>query len=1038
MDPNRVCPNCLREMPQKGGKCPFCGYEEGTQELSARCLPPYTVLQGRYFIGTVIGEGGFGITYRGWDLVDNRKVAIKEYFPTGLVTRDTSHGGDNTVQSISGQMREQYQSGLQKYENEAKCLMRLRGLPGIVNILDFFHENSTAYIVMEFLEGMTMREYLVRNQGCLPEKKALEMMKPLMYSLDSIHRAGIVHRDISPDNIIVQPDGKLKLIDFGAARQSTGNQTQSLTVVLKHGYAPEEQYRSRGRQGPFTDVYAISATLYKILTGVTPVDSMSRMFEDELKPLHQFPNKISSQTCVAIAKGMEVRASERFQSISELAAALYEKKPVVLSGGTSIRKENKSRRMIAWILGGAAAFAVLIGSVLLMTQPLTQNDSRGLSELENTTVAADEPIDSQESTETPAPVVSADPTGMLEKDAKSKLEADGFTVGVKYTPSDSAHAGKVLSWEKTSGTSVELHIGELTEFSFDEQNGEVTITGYNGDKTVLSVPETINELPVAAIGENAFSEDGIGANGLQQITLPEGLRTIGVGAFSNCIYLTSVKLPSTITDIRESAFWSCSAMELSSLPQSLETVGDYAFQYCYNLKAIDLPDGCRTVGEEAFEGCLGVRQITLPASLTEIGSGAFTGCPNASVRVTAGSYAEEYMSRGDMEYTYQDGDPAVEEPTLSKSPDTGTKAVPNVVGQNQTNAQNTLKDNGFAVAVSETYSDTVTSGNVISQTPAAESSQAKGATVSIVVSKGKNEVEKLSVNSFPTQMSYTAGDTLSTAGLSLTATYSDGSTQVIDSGITCSPTTLNTAGTQAVTVTYEGKTTSFNVTVSAPIVSGKCETNAKWQLVGGVLTISGTGEVSSAPWCDEYNAKIEKIVFESGITRVEYNVFAFGRYGRLIEVVIPDTVDFFAENSFASTYSLQKYTVSEKNQTYTSVDGVLFTKDKKALIRYPAGKTTNEYTVPYGTERIGFDAFCPAPDIKIILPDTLKRIEVMAFHRAKAKGIRIPKSVEYIGEAAFYGWTSEQTIYIEGRSEAPDSWDPNWNEDCDATIIWEG
>ena len=381
MDPNRVCPSCLREMPQKGGECPFCGYKKGTQELRVRCLPPYTVLHGRYFIGTVIGEGGFGITYRGLDLVENRKVAIKEFFPAGLVTRDTSRGGDNTVQSISGEMRDQYQSGLQKYENEARCLMKLRGLPGIVNMLDFFHENSTAYIVMEFLEGMTMREYLVRNQGCMSEQMALELMKPLMYSLDSIHRAGIVHRDISPDNIIVQPNGKLKLIDFGAARQSTGHQTQSLTVVLKHGYAPEEQYRSRGKQGPFTDVYAISATLYKLLTGVTPVDSMSRMFEDELKPLHQFPNRISSRTCVAITKGMAVRAQDRFQTISELAAALYEKRPVTMAGGTSAPTKNTKEKSLTRIaIGGLAFLSLTLLFVILFSGLSNKRDSRSVAD----------------------------------------------------------------------------------------------------------------------------------------------------------------------------------------------------------------------------------------------------------------------------------------------------------------------------------------------------------------------------------------------------------------------------------------------------------------------------------------------------------------------------------------------------------------------------------------------------------------------------------------------------------------------------------
>ena len=633
IDPNRLCPNCLQEMPTKGGRCPVCGYTEQTQEVSPRCMPPYTILAGRYFVGTVLGEGGFGITYKGWDLQNNTKVAIKEYFPAGLVTRDTSHGGANTVQSISGQMRTHYQAGLQKYENEARCLMDLKGTAGIVNILNFFHENATAYIIMEFIEGMTLRDYLSLNGGSLSEQKVLEMFRPLMYSLDAVHRAGIVHRDISPDNILVQPDGGLKLIDFGAARQSTGSATQSMTVILKHGYAPEEQYRSRSKQGPFTDVYAISATLYKVLTGITPVDSMSRLFEDELTPLEQLPHRISPKTCGAVKKGMGIRAEDRFRTMSELAAALYDKEVTVEPTlAMPVVKRKHSGRMLM-LIGAAALLCVLIvGSISLLVGP-GQNDSELLASAAQLNV----------------PELS----GKTEEDARALLTSLGVAVEVEYAAADGAHAGRVLSWSMTSPESVRLVVGELTSFIFEENEDGLTITGYSGEDVVLQFPQTINGIQVTEIGEYAMMEDGMEMNGIEQISLPDGLLRIGEGAFSGCSYLKSLKLPDTMQQIGMGAFWGCSAVDTVNMPKDLKRVEKSAFQYCYNLPEIILPEGCESIGEEAFCGCTAVKRVVIPDSVTDIGSGAFGGCPFAELQVVAGSAGEEHAKQGNIPWKLQ-------------------------------------------------------------------------------------------------------------------------------------------------------------------------------------------------------------------------------------------------------------------------------------------------------------------------------------------------------------------------------------------------
>lgn len=640
IDPNQLCPSCLNEMPQKKMVCPFCGYAPDTAEQSPRCMLPYTILAGRYLVGTVLGEGGFGITYRGWDMEQERKIAIKEYFPSGLVTRDTSHGGANTVQSISGQMRVHYKAGLEKYENEARCLMSLKGTPGIVDILAFFHENATAYIIMEFIEGVTLRKYLAENNGCLTEKQTLEMFQPLLYSLEEVHRAGIVHRDISPDNIIVQPDGSLKLIDFGAARQSTGEATQSLTVILKHGYAPEEQYRSRSKQGPFTDVYAISATIYKVLTGATPVDAMSRMFEDELKPLDQYPNRITQRTCAAIQKAMAVRAANRYQTIKELVAALYEKEITVEPTlAMPVAKRKHTGKMLSLIAAGVAACAVLILGVASLTQPRSNVFEDSLEAWN-----VEQPQEQNETEEIP------DLTGELEADAAAVLEAMGIYATIEYAPADGAHTGMVLCMEQTSEQSVTLTVGELTAFTFIETADGIVLTGTSAKREFLELPDSINGIPVISIGDYAFAEDTGEENGIYQVSMPAQLQRIGEGAFCGCLFLREVQLPDSVTEIGDGAFWDCSAISDLKLPSGLQHIGDYAFQYCFGLPEIILPEGCLSVGEQAFAGCMVAEKIVLPASLTEIGPGAFTGCDAATIQVIAGSRGETYVKESDLPY----------------------------------------------------------------------------------------------------------------------------------------------------------------------------------------------------------------------------------------------------------------------------------------------------------------------------------------------------------------------------------------------------
>ncbi len=319
MDVNRLCPKCMNETA--GNICSHCGYDREKGQDNAHALKPLTILSGKYLIGNVIGEGGFGITYIGYDLNLEMKIAVKEFYPNGFVTRESKV--TNEVTGYTTNDPAQYQKWKDSFIREARNLAKFSNLPGIVHVRDFFQENNTAYIVMEYVEGETLKDYLKKRTRPLSINETLDMMEPVIRSLSKVHAGGIIHRDISPDNIMIQDGGDIKLIDFGAAREFESGNEKSMSVLLKPGYAPEEQYRTKGDQGPWTDVYALSATIYRCITGIKPVESMERMRTDELKKPSEMGIQIQPGTENALLKGMAVYAEDRIRSMDELKQALY-------------------------------------------------------------------------------------------------------------------------------------------------------------------------------------------------------------------------------------------------------------------------------------------------------------------------------------------------------------------------------------------------------------------------------------------------------------------------------------------------------------------------------------------------------------------------------------------------------------------------------------------------------------------------------------------------------------------------------------------
>ena len=299
------------------GVCPVCG-RDTAYAPQVHHLQPGTLLEGRYLLGAVLGEGGFGITYVGLDTRLDVKVAVKEYYPRDRAARSTA--GFPAVVSLVGMPPEGFDRGKQRFLDEARAMARMEKQPAIVGVRDFFEANGTAYIVMEYVQGVTLTALTAQRGGRVPPEELFPLLEPVCLALGKLHAAGLVHRDISPDNIMLE-DGHARLLDFGCARETAAGR-RTLTISLKYGYAPIEQYRQKG-QGPWTDVYALCATMYYCLTGQTPPQPLDRVPEDTLLLPSKLGVALTGRQEHAILKGLRIQPRRRFRSMGQLYEALY-------------------------------------------------------------------------------------------------------------------------------------------------------------------------------------------------------------------------------------------------------------------------------------------------------------------------------------------------------------------------------------------------------------------------------------------------------------------------------------------------------------------------------------------------------------------------------------------------------------------------------------------------------------------------------------------------------------------------------------------
>ena len=484
------CPHCMR--PATGTFCENCGGQIQWQNPVCQ-IPVGTLLRGStgrvYQIGAAKGQGGFGITYAAMDLASWDRVAIKEYYPSSSASRDTM----NTVIPTTGQT-ESFRKGMDSFLEEGRMLSTVGALPSVVSVRDSFEANGTAYIVMEYVDGQPLHE-VVKKRGRIPWEELKAMLTPLMRDLDILHRAGDIHRDISPDNLILTPQNTLKLLDFGSARSVHSG---DMTVMLKAGFSPVEQYQSKG-QGPYTDVYALAGTIYYCLTGVIPPTAMDRMVQDDLKSPNAYGAELTAGEVHALLWGMAVQPSARPGTMQQFAQALLE--------GASEQKTGV---------------------------PRDEKDDQPDTRTEQT--------QTESFTSTGSESRNGRPQGGGKKKLGAILGAAAAAVLLVIVS-----LVLILGGSKTSG-----------DFKYKVSGGNARVVGYVGSSRDVTIPEKLNGYPVTEIGKNAFS----GCGNLSTVTVPGGVASVGKNAFRDCVKLELVLFQesNTTVEVDDTAFSGCDSL----------------------------------------------------------------------------------------------------------------------------------------------------------------------------------------------------------------------------------------------------------------------------------------------------------------------------------------------------------------------------------------------------------------------------------------------------------------------------------------------
>lgn len=768
----KLCLGCMKQYDDEYEVCPHCGFVEGTTADEAYYIQPGTVLQDRYVVGRVLGYGGFGVTYIGWDEDMERRVAIKEYLPSEFSTRMPE---STQVTVFSGDREEQFMSGMDKFVDEAKRLAKFHSSNGIIHIYDSFKENNTAYIIMEYLEGESLKDRLTR-EGKMDVDEALSIILPILYALKEVHKMGIIHRDIAPDNIYLTNDVDengnpiVKLLDFGAARFSTTKHSKSLSVLVKPGYSPEEQYRSDGDQGPWTDVYAVSATLYRMITGKTPQISLKRCEKDEVKTPSKLGVKLRKGLENAIMNGMNIKIENRTQSVDQLISELE-------SEQTKRRKE-KIRKMDVgrwplWLKITSGAMAAAVAAMIVVV---------GLW-MADIIKPADSTIPDGQ---TRVPNVINLSVGKAEQQAKdSKLvfqildKEYSSDVGVGKVLKQNHLGGSLVSLENEDGSKgtlavtisagqemtyvpdVENFMLEAAQQQMTNANLVTTTTEAEGDDAPGSVAsQSIEPNTEVNVGSNVELVISTGRN-FDASVMTTAPNVVGMDyadakalCIGQCLYLAKSEIRAD-ADIPKGQIIEQSVAEGEGIAQNStimvvvsagqEMVYVPDVEYKAQEEAVSLLQAQKlkvTVKEKNSES---VQKGHVISQSVESGSQVKAGTEVIIYISKGNSKADNSITVNDIVVTKSINAEAEKQQVKqenSQNNKTDKKktdnrvSVANVVGKSYNDAAKAMQAQGLIVYSSEAFSDSVADGNVISQSIAAGTKVNLGESVLLVVSKG--------------------------------------------------------------------------------------------------------------------------------------------------------------------------------------------------------------------------------------------------------------------------------------------------------------
>lgn len=430
----KLCMGCMENIEDRVTTCPYCGYDETTLRQESYYLDPGTVVGGKYIVGRVMGYAGYTVTYLGLDAEQNRKVMIKEYLPSDFSTRSE---GEKEVTIYSGDALEQFEQGLTTFLNEANRIQHLENVPGIAKVYDCVAENDTGYVISEYLEGQTLKEVLDSGRVFAPQE-AKDFIAQILEGLRLVHPLNVIHCDIAPETIMITNTGEIKLLDFGATRYVTTANSKSLAIILKQGYAPEEQYRSRGERGPWTDVYALAAVMYRMITGNVPDESIDRALMDELKEPSKLGISIPKNIENAMMNALNVYQKDRTPSAEVFLKELNSPEVVRIQ----VKRQKYETGKFPWWAKGLVAglvCVVLAGGGVVVSQlnkDTKQGDNKNIIRMEGL-------------------------IGKTEKEALDELEKAGIHDYEKTYHYDekAGQEGKVFSQNPVSG---EIITGKIT------------------------------------------------------------------------------------------------------------------------------------------------------------------------------------------------------------------------------------------------------------------------------------------------------------------------------------------------------------------------------------------------------------------------------------------------------------------------------------------------------------------------------------------------------------------------------------------------